>query len=119
MAKYNLYDQLVANKNPLDKKFRWEINVAFKEGRITNEQRVSLLKVSDKDLEDLVQCIANKVPVDKAQVGNYYYKRALYIFKQRKKRATTVKLDKDPAGLNESINDLTGQGYTKPLNFSK
>ena len=95
MNNQDWYDYFNAFKNPLDKKVRWEVNDAYKKQNITDEQRVKLLKVTDKDLSPLVKLIANKVPIKKEQVGNYYYKRALYIYKRQLKHAQ------------------------KPLNFSK
>lgn len=88
-------EYLRAYKNPLNKKYRWEVNQAFKVKRISNDDRISLLKVKDKDLQDVVECIAQRVPVDVAQIGNYYFKRALYLYRQQKRYAE------------------------KPLNFSK
>ena len=79
----DILNYLLSVKNPLDKKFRWEVNTAFKKAQINDATRTSLLKVKDKDLLDLVQCIEQRIPVDKAQVGNYYYKRAVYLAKQR------------------------------------
>ena len=78
---------LQAHKNPLDKKYRWEVNTAFKKNVITDQQRVNLLRVKDRDLSDLILCIRNKVPVDRAQIGNYYFKRAIYLAKKQQRLA--------------------------------
>ena len=117
MNNFETLQYLQQYKNPLDKKYRWEVNTAFKDGKITDKQRVNLLKVKDAELEGIIQCIAQKIPVDKAQVGNYYYKRALYLFRQRKRFASTVKINLEAEFAYS--NDLTGQGLTKPANFSK
>ena len=91
MNKLDVLMFLQTFKNPLDKKYRWEVNTAFKQNLITDAQRVNLLKVKDRDLEDLVECIIMKAPVDKSQIGNYYFKRAVYLAK-KKQRALAKEL---------------------------
>lgn len=85
----DLLEYLYATKNPLDKKFRWEVNTAFKQNRILDEHRQDLLKIKDRDLGDLIKVILHKVPIDKNQIGNYYHKRAVYLSKQRSKFQST------------------------------
>ena len=83
LEKRDYLTYLQTYKNPLDKKYRWEVNTAFKKGMITDPQRVNLLKVKDRDLADLVECILTKSPIDRAQVGNYYFKRAIYLARKK------------------------------------
>ena len=82
----NLFEYLFTFKNPLDKKFRWEVNTAFQRNRITEKQRVSLLALSPQALYELSVCVRNGVKIDSKQVGNFYLKRAKDYTKQKRKK---------------------------------
>ena len=84
----DLFDYLSTFKNPLDKKFRWEVNAAFKQGRITDKQRKELLLITPKALYELSVCIRNGVVMDAKQIGNFYLKRAESYNKQKRKKQT-------------------------------
>ena len=86
-----LYDYLVTFKNPLDKKYRWEVNTAFKENRITDKQRKSLLTLEPAVLYELSVCVRNGVAVDRKKIGNFYLNRATdYNKNKQKKQAAKI-----------------------------
>lgn len=82
------FDYLLTFKNPLDKKYRWEVNVAFKDGRITDAQRKELLLITPKGLYELSVCVRNGIVMDEKQLGKFYIKRAKSYNNQKRKKQT-------------------------------
>ena len=83
-----LFDYLLTFKNPLDKKFRWEVNMAFKQGRINDEQRKELLLITPKGLYELSVVVRNGIKTDEKQLGKFYLKRAKSYNNQKRKKQT-------------------------------
>lgn len=88
-----LFDYLLTFKNPLDKKYRWEVNTAFKQNKITDNQRKSLLTLEPAVLYELSVCIRNGVKLDKAKLGNFYINRATDYAKRKQKKQSEKILD--------------------------
>lgn len=93
MNKQDVFEYLTAFKNPLDKKFRWEVNAEFKRNRITEAQRKELLALDGYSLYELSLCVRNEVGVDPKQVGNFYLNRAKGYNDRKVKKASEKILD--------------------------
>lgn len=93
MNKQDVFEYLKAFNNPLDKKYRWEVNVEFKRNRITDAQRKELLALDGYSLYELSLCVRNKVGVDTNQVGNFYFNRAKGYNDRKVKKANEKILD--------------------------
>ena len=88
MNNQDYYDYLFTFKNPLDKKFRWEVNTCFKQKKITDKQRKSLLALEPAVLYELSVGVRNKVGMDRKQIGNFYLNRAIDYNKNKEKQQT-------------------------------
>ena len=93
MNNNDFYEYLKTFKNPLDKKWRWEVNTAFKQNKITDFQRKQLLKILPHELYELSVCVRNNVNMDPRQVGNFYIKRATdYNLRKQRKQEEKIQV---------------------------
>ena len=85
----DVLDYLISFKNPLDKKFRWEVNVYLKKGVITQKEAEKLLTISKKASNELITVVRNGIPVDAQKIGRFYLRQATRLNTQRIKKDGT------------------------------
>lgn len=82
----DILDYLHTFKNPLDKKFRWEVNYYLKKNAITQREADKLLILSRSATSELVVVVRNGIPLDTKRVGAFYVRQATRINKQKLKK---------------------------------
>ena len=87
--KRDILDYLISFKNPLDKKYRWEVNVYLKKGAITQKEAERLLNLTKKASNELITVVRNGIPVDAQKIGRFYLRQAARLNNQRIKKDGT------------------------------
>lgn len=86
MNKLDILEYLNAFKNPLDKKWRWEVNTYLRKNKINEREAENLLRIDKKSAYELMVVVRNKIPVDNKQISAFYLRQATRLYEQKQKR---------------------------------
>ena len=86
MKNNDYYDYLSTFANPLDNKYRWEVNQALKARKITEKQSKTLLQVSPQAFGEIARCVRNNIYLNPKVIGRFYIKSATAYAKRKQKK---------------------------------